>query len=210
MVDLPNDVSWLNPFGSKEVQRVMHVFFEKYFSDRASRIILLGINPGRFGAGITGLPFTDPIRMESVCGIPNDFKKRQELSSVFVYDVIDAMGGPDIFYSKFYFNSVCPLGFVKNGKNYNYYDDKALEQAVRPLILSNMKKHLKMGISKSIAFSMGQGKNYKYLQRLNGTYGFFDSIRPLPHPRWIMQYRSKRKNEFIQSYVDALSELARL
>jgi hypothetical protein len=46
------------------------------------------------------------------------------------------------FISDFIINSVCPLGFVKvnAGKpiNYNYYDSKELESAVRDFIISNI------------------------------------------------------------------------
>ncbi len=207
---LPGGVEWLYPYANTEVQRVMTLFFNKYFSDNLPRIMLLGINPGRFGAGITGLPFTDPIRMEEICGIDNSFRKRQELSSVFVYDVIDAMGGPEAFYSRFYFTSVCPLGFVKSGKNYNYYDDRELYDTVKPLILENLSKHLDMGVSKQVAFSMGQGKNFKFLQALNKEHGFFKQVHPLPHPRWVMQYRLKRKKEFLKVYTDQLNKYREL
>jgi uracil-DNA glycosylase len=182
----------------------MDLFFRKYFSDQEPRYALIGINPGRFGAGITGLPFTDPIRMEEVCGIANAFQKRQELSSVFVYEVIEALGGPEAFYRHFYFTSVCPLGFVKDGKNYNYYDDKELEAAVMPMILDNLKRHREIGVSGKVAFSMGQGVNFKILKRINARHGFFDEILPLPHPRWVMQYRRKRKDEFVHMYVEEL------
>lgn len=202
---LPVGVEWLHPYKTDEVKSVMQEFFQKFFPDNDSRIILIGINPGRFGAGITGLPFTDPIRMESHCGIRNSFKKRAELSSIFVYDVIEAMGGATEFYQHFYFNSICPLGFVKNGKNFNYYDDKNLEKAVMPMILHNLREHLDLGVTRRIAFSMGQGKNFAFLQKINAEHGFFDVVKPLPHPRWVMQYRLKRKDEFVQKYVDDLS-----
>lgn len=202
---LPDGIDWLHPYGVAEVKAVMEAFFHKYFSDSDERIVLLGINPGRHGAGITGLPFTDPMRMESHCGIKNSFQKRAELSSIFVYEVIDAMGGAAQFYRHFYFNSICPLGFVKNGKNYNYYDDKDLEKAVMPMILHNLRAHLDMGVTRKIAFSMGRGKNYAFLQKLNDEHGFFDEVKPLPHPRWVMQYRLKRKDEFIKEYVEGLS-----
>ncbi len=41
------------------------------------RYLILGINPGRFGGGITGIPFTDPIRLQNICGIENDFQKNK-------------------------------------------------------------------------------------------------------------------------------------
>ena len=202
---LPNGIEWLHPYGVTEVQSAMETFFQKYFSDKHARIVLLGINPGRHGAGITGLPFTDPIRMESYCGIKNSFKKRAELSSIFVYEVIEALGGVDRFYSSFYFNSICPLGFVREGKNYNYYDDKALLEAVIPMILQNIKSHIEMGVSTKIAFSMGQGKNFAFLKKLNDEHAFFEVVKPLPHPRWVMQYRSKQIHVYLQQYVEALT-----
>lgn len=203
---LPDGVEWLYPYEDEIVRDSMGRFFHKFFSDEMPRIALWGINPGRFGAGVTGLPFTDPIRMEEVCGLKNDFIKRQELSSVFVYDVVNAMGGPAAFYSKFYISSICPLGFVKDGKNYNYYDSKELTEAVMPLILLNIERHLEMGISNQVVFSMGQGTNFKFLKKLNDKHQYFKEVKPLPHPRWVMQYRLKRKLEFVDQYVAALSE----
>ncbi len=204
---LPDGIEWLYPYDRDEVRSAMKRFFGKYFSDCEKRYVLLGINPGRFGAGITGIPFTDPIRMESECGLKNHFQKRQELSSVFVYDFINEMGGPKQFYQNFYITSVCPLGFVKDGKNYNYYDDRALTKVVMSMIVNNIEKHLEFGIHNKIAFSMGQGKNYKFLKEINEEHCFFEKIVPLPHPRWVMQYRLKRKQEFIDEYVQKLSSV---
>jgi hypothetical protein len=89
----------------------------------------LGINPGRFGAGVTGIPFTDTKRLEEKCWLTIEGLTTYEPSSVFVYDVIEAYGGVEKFYSDYYISSVCPLGFVKfneKGKeiNYNYYDSR--------------------------------------------------------------------------------------
>ena len=204
---LPSDVQLLYPYHSEEVRKAMRQFFRKYFSDNQSRFALLGINPGRFGAGITGTPFTDPIRLEEICGIKNNFKKRQELSSVFVYSFISALGGPDEFYKNFYITSISPLGFTKNGKNYNYYDSKELEGKVMPLIEENLAMLISTGVSDQVAFSMGQGKNFKFLLKLNARMKYFAEVVPLPHPRWVMQYRLKRKEEFVMQYVRELSKV---
>ena len=200
---VPEGVDILYPFNNPDTWAVMTAFFKKYFSDPNQRIIIFGINPGRFGGGITGTPFTDPKILESVCGIDNPFPKRNELSAIFVYEYIAAYGGPDLFYKDFYITSLCPLGFVKDGKNYNYYDDKALQKAVEPHIIHNITTHIDFGCNQKVAFCMGQGKNYKYFKNLNDREKFFEEIIPLPHPRWVMQYKRKRKDEFVITFVEA-------
>lgn len=203
--ELPEGVGVLDPYLNPEAQSIIHSFFNKYYRDGDERIVILGINPGRFGAGITGITFTDPIRLDEVCGIPNSFEKRSELSSRFVYEVIHAIGGAEEFFSRFYLSAICPLGFIRSGKNLNYYDDRELEGALKEFILSTLNRQIQMGIRRDFAICLGEGKNYKYLRKLNQEQGIFDEILALPHPRWVMQYRYKSKDEYIQSYLEALS-----
>lgn len=204
---LPQGVELLYPFDNVDTWQVMTAFYQQYFNDDKDRILIFGINPGRFGAGVTGTPFTDPKILEEVCHISNPFPKRHELSAIFVYEYIAAYGGPARFYQDFYITSLCPLGFVKDGKNYNYYDDKDLQNAVEPHIIHNIQQNLLFGCSKKIALCMGQGKNYKYFKQLNEQEQFFEEIIPLPHPRWIMQYRRKRKEEFVEMFTKTLKKV---
>jgi hypothetical protein len=204
---LPHGVEILNPFKVSQTYTLSSSFYKKYYSDNNPRLFLIGINPGRFGAGVTGVPFTDPIRLESACGITNDLAKRQELSSVFVYEMIDAFGGVDAFYAKVFFTSVSPLGFVKDGVNLNYYDIPEVRDFLEPYMVRSLRYQIEIGAITEVAYSMGKGKNIKYLHYLNKKYQLFDRIEPLPHPRWIMQYRLKRKQEFIDEYVDKISSV---
>lgn len=201
---LPEGVRLLYPFQEPEVSRVCKEFYEKFYNDSDDRIFLIGINPGRFGAGVTGIPFTDPVRLEEKCHITNAFDKRPELSSIFIYEMIDAYGGPAVFYKHFFITSVSPLGFVQDGKNLNYYDNSRLQNKLEHFIVESMKKQLAMGGRKDIAFSIGKGKNVEYLRHINSKYGFFDRIEALPHPRWVMQYQLQRKQEMIDDYLDKL------
>ncbi|MBV6655114.1 MAG: DUF4918 family protein, partial [Mameliella sp.] len=66
--ELPGHVELLYPFDGKDTWDAMEQFYGKYYSDDRPRVAIFGINPGRFGAGVTGVPFTDPIRLEEVCG----------------------------------------------------------------------------------------------------------------------------------------------
>lgn len=201
---LPEGVEVLNPFDSREVEEICATFYQKYYNDNDRRKIIIGINPGRFGGGITGIPFTDPIRLQSVCGVANSFKKVPELSSDFIYKVIEAWGGCESFYVKFFITAVSPLGFTKGGKNLNYYDIRALKEAIEPFAINCMGAYKAMGLDVQKVFCLGEGENYKYLQGLNSKLRLFETIVPLPHPRFIMQYRRKRLAEYIQLYVDRL------
>ncbi|MBN1251418.1 MAG: DUF4918 family protein [Bacteroidales bacterium] len=204
---LPKGVEVMNPFNEAEVIELVEKFYRKYYSDNNERILILGINPGRFGAGITGIPFTDPIKLQENCKIENSFDKKSELSSIFVYKMINAFGSIEEFYSKFYISSVSPLGFIKNGKNMNYYDSLSLQNALNEFIIESLQKQLNFGINRKICFSLGQGKNYQYLTKLNEKYIFFEKIIPLAHPRYIMQYKKKYLNDFIENFINNLSSI---
>ncbi len=209
-LDVPEHVSVLFPYETQETIEAMTAFYEKFYDDRRQRIFIFGINPGRFGAGVTGVPFTDPIRLQEECGITNGFKKKPELSSVFVYEYIHAFGGLEAFYNQFYITSLCPLGFTKDGKNYNYYDDKQLQRAVEPFIIESIRKQQAFHVSDKVAICMGRGKNAAYFQQINEQHHFFDEILVVPHPRWVMQYRRRRLDEFIQLYIETLQKAREL
>ncbi|MCK5207946.1 MAG: DUF4918 family protein [Cyclobacteriaceae bacterium] len=202
---LPHEVEILNPFKVEQTYTLSKTFYKKYYSDNNRRLFLIGINPGRFGAGVTGVPFTDPVRLESKCGIENNLGKRQELSSVFVYEMIETFGGVNAFYSRVFFTSVSPLGFVKGGVNLNYYDIPEVCEYLEPYMVSSLRQQIALGAVGKVAFSMGKGQNFKYLKYLNKKYQLFDKVEPLPHPRWVMQYRLKRKAEFIHEYISKIS-----
>jgi Domain of unknown function (DUF4918) len=193
----------MNPFKDEYVFHLCERFYKKYYSDDKKRTLILGINPGRYGAGLTGIPFTDSVKLANFCNIENTLAKKTELSADFIYEIIFAFGGIKKFYRQFYFNSVCPLGFVKDGKNLNYYDDKKLEAIVKPFAVKCMKKQIDFNINTDICYCLGEGKNFSFLKTLNEEYKFFKKIIPLPHPRFIMQYKRKRKDEYIINYLEA-------
>ena len=206
---LPNGISIMNPFKEKQIISITNQFYKRFYGDNGERFMILGINPGRFGAGVTGVPFTDTKRLWEFCGIETEGMATHEQSSVFVYEVIKAYGGPEKFYSEFYINSVCPLGFTfKNNKgrevNYNYYDDMNLYYAVYDFITESIQKQIKFGISQEVCFCMGNNKNAKYLKEINDKEKFFKKIVPLEHPRFIVQYRLKKMKEYVNKYIDAL------
>jgi len=215
-VILPDNIRVMNPFKENpQALSVSSAFYKKYYDDHRNRHMILGINPGRFGAGVTGVPFTDTKRMAAKCSLHVPDVTTHEPSSVFVYEFIEAYGGVEVFYKDFYINSPSPLGFVKqkeNGKevNFNYYDSKALQESIRDFMVASMKAHISKGIFQDAALCMGSGKNYQVLSKLNEEYGFFKRLIPIEHPRFIMQYRSANKHYYIDKYLTALKEISGL
>lgn len=209
--DLPEGFSVLNPFfDNPETMLVMKQFYEKFYNDNAPRNLILGINPSRHGAGVTGVPFTDTKRLKTACGIEMKTAHTHEISSVFMYDMIDAYGGVEAFYSTFYINSPFPLAIVQQTKegnfvNANYYDDKALFAALKPFMIQSLRKHIRLGLDTSEVFILGK-KNAGFITKINKVERLFGKLTVLDHPRYIQQYKSKDKMSFIDSYLTLLQK----
>ena len=102
------------------------LFDEKYYHEGFPKIVLCGINPGRKGAGITGIPFIDPPTLAK--RLPdNNIKGKNdddptEPSAKFFNKIIDDHFGVDKFYKHFYVTNFSWFGFIKkDGTNCNYF-----------------------------------------------------------------------------------------
>lgn len=206
-VRLPKGVSLLDPYKQPEVMEILQRYYYKFYADRRSRVFIWGINPGRLGAGITGIAFTDPVALSQVARIANPFQQKPESSATFVHEVIEAFGGIKAFTRAFFLTAVCPLGFVKGGKNYNYYDDKLLQKRMMPFIVRSIESQLTFGARNDVAICLGEGKNLEVLKSLNSEHRWFNHLIGLPHPRFVMQYRRKSKDEYIRRYMEVLKEV---
>jgi hypothetical protein len=202
---LPDGVEVLNPYKNDQAFELCRLFYKKYYDDTSRRTLIIGINPGRLGAGLTGIPFTDPIKLEQYCGIQNTLPKKAELSADFIYSVIESYGGPERFYNNFYFSSVSPLGFTMDGRNLNYYDVRELRDSLRGFIIDSLEKTIAIGINTSVCYCLGEGDNFRFLCQLNDERKFFHRIIPLSHPRFIMQYRRKRVADYVSEYISKLN-----
>jgi hypothetical protein len=203
---LPKGVEILNPYQDPKAFALCTKFYKQYYGDCHQRTIILGINPGRFGGGLTGVPFTDPIKLQNICGIENDLPKKAELSADFIYRMIEAFGGTQAFYSTFYINSVSPLGFTYENKNLNYYDTPALMKSLEKFIIHSIETQLSFGIDREVAYCLGEGENFKYLKNLNEKKKYFGSLIPLAHPRFIMQYKRKYIETYVNDYLKKLRQ----
>lgn len=210
---LPDDFQVMNPYmDNPETMVVMQQFYHKYYDDYAQRKFIVGINPSRHGAGVTGVPFTDTKRLESVCGIKMRSAHTHEISSVFIYDMIEAYGGAASFYRDFYINSPFPLAIIRRAKdgkwlNANYYDDPKLFEMVKDFMISSLRKHISLGLDTSEVFVLGK-KNADFIQKINRKEKLFEKLTILEHPRFIQQYKSREKQFYIEKYLRAFKNIA--
>jgi len=206
---LPDGIQALHPFTDPIIEKIVRQFYHRYYADQEKRIALLGINPGRFGGGTTGIPFTDPVRLKQVCGIDHHLPMKAELSAQFMYELVERYGGADVFYRHFFVHSLYPFALVRDGKNVNYYDDKSLLDAVYPEIIAHIQALLHLPICRRVVVCIGEGKNFTLFHKLNQTHHWWQTIIPVAHPRFIMQYRHKQKELYLQQYVQILEEAKR-
>jgi hypothetical protein len=123
--------------------------------------------------------------------------------------MIEQYGGCEKFYGDYFISSVSPLGFTRTGSNgkevnYNYYDSRELSETILDFVVDSVKKQLEFGIERDVCFCLGTGKNFRFLSKLNDDHHFFKRIEPLQHPRFIMQYKLKQKEFYIDNYIGKL------
>ena len=206
---LPEGFAVLNPYlDNPETLQVMTSFYDKYYNDEVPRKFIIGINPSRHGAGVTGVPFTDTKHLENDCGIPMLSARTHEVSSVFVYDMIAQYGGVAAFYKDYYINSPFPLAIVRknaqgNWLNANYYDDPELFALTREYMIETLKKHIALGLDTNEVYVLGK-KNATFLEKLNKEASLFKKMVVLEHPRYIEQYKSKEKQLYIDKFITLL------
>ncbi len=112
------DIEILSDFLDNEIN--IRKFYVKYVENNNPKIVLCGINPGRFGAGKTGVSFLDFQSLQKI--LPNISRNDHEKSGSFFYGVIEEIG-VDKFYKNVYVTNLSCVGFqnLKTKKNMNYY-----------------------------------------------------------------------------------------
>lgn len=207
---MPIGFQTINPYqDNPETMEVMKQFYHKYYNDSKQRKFMIGINPSRHGAGVTGVPFTDTKRLESVCGITMKSAYTHEVSSVFMYEMITQYGGAKNFYQDIFINSPFPLAIIretKEGKwiNANYYDDADLFEMTKDFMIGVLQEFISWGLDTSEVFVLGV-KNARFINKLNKKAKLFNTITVLEHPRYIQQYKYWEKQLYIDKYISTLS-----
>ena len=71
-------------------------------------------------------------------------------------------------------------------------------------IVENVQRQIKFGARRDFAILLGK-KNADYFSSINDEYGFFKKILVLEHPRYIMQYKLKQIDGYINKYLRAIN-----
>ncbi len=208
-VALPPGIEVLRPYEDPEVIRVLRAMCRAYYTGDQQRIGVWGINPGRFGAGVTGLSFTDPWAVTHDLGITTSLTGRRELSAEFISGVICAYGGAAAFYRDVYLSALCPLGFVRDCININFYDVADLSARIRPKVIEWMNTVFDAGVRRDVTILLGSGKLRDFMEKhVREQVGVAEVIY-LDHPRYIMQYRRSQLDEYVRLYVDTVRTCVR-
>lgn len=208
---LPRGFAVINPYSGgngQQIKDIASAFYYKFYNDNRKRKIVLGSSPARRGSAITGIPYEDVEYLQSEAGrFVNNFYVNKS-SSEFLQEVIYRYGGREKFYNDFYMNFVCPLGIVRinpkgNEVNCNYYENKDLISCLYDFMIESIKDQMEFNIDSSVCYCIGSGENYKFLKAVNREYNLFGEIISLEHPRYIMQYNSKKVNYYYDKYLNA-------
>jgi hypothetical protein len=176
-------------------------FYQKFFSDDSPRTYILGINPGRYTATSTGVPYTDGYALEHTCRIANSFAKSREMVAKFIERVVAAYGGAEEFYADFYAGAVFPFEILLEGKYRNYYASDVWDE-LEDAIIDLLEQMAEFGSNGRVVI-LGSGLNKKFFDKLNAKLGLFEVVGVLDHPRYLMQYKSGL-DAHVQKYVDTL------
>lgn len=102
----------------KHPELVRQYYTRMYSADRR-RIVFCGSNPGRMGAGKTGIPFIDFKGANQL--LKTVHLHDSEQSAQFILSVIEEIGVKD-YHDTVYMTYLSWYGFTKDNRNMNYFD----------------------------------------------------------------------------------------
>jgi hypothetical protein len=169
-------------------------FNEKYYAEGYPETVLCGINPGKNGAGKTGVPFLDFSSLSKLMeGVD---RVDTERSAQFFYNIVEEFGAAK-FYRSFYVTNISWVGFTKDGNNKNYYE---LSDPVKDFIYDAFIYEMNIVAPKTIiSLSEEVGKSLRYLFKESDI----DISARLPHPNYCAFPKNYEKCK--AQYIEILS-----
>ena len=176
-------------------------FHKRYVQPNSPKIVICGINPGRNGAGLTGIPFIDFESLSKM--LSNIGNKESEQSAKFFYSVIQKFEIEN-FYQKFHVTNISWYGFsqIDKQKNVNY-DNISTEIAI--FLIEKFVEEMEfinpdviIPLSRNVLYELVSLKKRDKIKAEIGT--------RLCHPSWISTYRSKDFDLWTAKYVEVLTD----
>ena len=183
-------------------------FNEKYYSVPYPKIVLCGINPGKNGAGKTGIPFLDFLSLSKL--LDGVSSKSEERSAQFFYEIVNEIGAEE-FYRTFYVTNISWIGYsevdkcTNRVKNKNYYD---LPNPAKKFVIEMFKKEMQ-AINPTTIISMSQEVN-ETIKELYGN-SSVEISQTLNHPFFcsIESNKVEQKKKYMKllsTYIKARKE----
>ena len=172
-------------------------FNRVFYAEGEPKTVLCGINPGRLGAGKTGVPFMDFRSLSKL--IPGVTRDDTERSAKFFYEVVNHFGARN-FYRSFYVGNVSWVGYSKERKNINF---DALPVPARDAVLSFFRYEMNR-IKPSTVISLG-GMVQETVKRVLDASVNTDLV--LPHPNYCAF--PKIKDKCLRQYIEVLEPFVR-
>ncbi|WP_391207752.1 uracil-DNA glycosylase family protein [Psychrobacillus sp. L4] len=98
---------------------LVRTYYREMYKGQGNRIVFCGINPGKNGAGKTGIPFIDFKGLSQL--LPDITNQDSENSAQFIMSVISEIGA-EKFHDCVYMTNLSWFGFTRHGSNINYYE----------------------------------------------------------------------------------------
>jgi len=178
----------------------IEAFWQRYWQDDLPRVMLCGINPGRFGAGQTGIPFVDFQSLSRL--IPDVTRQDAEKSATFFFKVAEAFG-LEQFFRTFYISNVSSVGYLDSkGKNLNYHD---LPREALDIVERNFNEEIEF-VQPTHIISLSKEAHATIRRCLPEQ---IECRFRLPHPSWIMTYRQSEQTRWVDKYLEVLNYFRR-
>jgi hypothetical protein len=173
-------------------------FYHRYVFPHRQERALCGINPGRLGAGKSGIPFVDCAYLSELLGenVGNDVER----SARFFRDVVEQIGAGN-FYAAIHVTNISIYGFTKGRRNLNYYE---LDNDIVGLILQGFAREMElMNIREIVPCSR---KAHAILVDLVARGSIRAKVHPpLKHPNWCAFPSNRRLSKL--GYLEVLKGL---
>jgi uracil-DNA glycosylase len=172
----------------------IEAFCKKFYADNLPRVVICGINPGRYGACKTGIPFLDYCSLSKLLtGIDRQDKER---SAEFFLKVIQQYGAVN-FFQTFYVTNISSVGYSSEGRNFNYND---LSASALEVVEKNFLFEMDI-VQPTHVIALGKVVQQTLVKLLPKS---VDCTIRLPHPSWIAAYRSKEMDKWLAFYMSVL------